>query len=76
MSKVCIQCIYQGILDLHSVLSLSKEEDPSFENFKKGGPEKRFWVGKPKGGKIFKNNGGNTFFWLNLGIEKNKSEDF
>ena len=46
---------------------------------KRGGNLKKIlgW-GKPKGrGKIFKNKGGGTqLFKLNLGIEKNKNEDF
>ena len=52
----------------------------NFENFKKGrgNLKKNFGVGETKrGGKIFKNKGGGTqLFKLNLGIEKNKNEDF
>ena len=56
-----------------------KEGNPNFEIFKKGvgEPEKIFWVGESKGGGIFKNKGRVThFFKLNLGIVKNKKEDF
>ena len=52
--------------------------NPNFENFKKGGTLKKMlgW-GKPKRGKIFsKIMGGTKLFKLNIGIEKNKNEDF
>ena len=53
--------------------------EPKFWKFQKGGePEKKFWGGgNQKGGKDFwKKSGGTQLFKLNLGIEKNKNEDF
>ena len=52
--------------------------NPIFEFFKKGGNQKKIlgW-GKKKGGERFsKIKGGTQLFKLNLGIEKNKNEDF
>ena len=59
--------------------SFQKGGNPNFENFKKGGePEKNFGMGETKrGGERFsKTRGGTQLFKLNLGIEKNKNEDF
>ena len=51
---------------------------PNFENFKKeGNLKKNLGWGKPKWGRRFlKTKGGTQLFKLNLGIEKNKNEDF
>ena len=69
------------LVGFHSVSPpLSKGGNPNFENFKKGGePEKKFWGGgNQKGGERFSKikGGGTQLFKLNLGIEKNKNEDF
>ena len=57
---------------------LSKGGNPKFEIFKKGGSlKKNFGVGETKGGKRFSKTKGRTqLFKLNLGIVKNKNEDF
>ena len=71
---------YRGQQLILSAFSpLSKGGNPNFEIFKKGvgEPEKVFWGGgNQKGGKIFKNKGGTQLFKLNLGIVKDKNEDF
>ena len=57
---------------------LFKGEGTRFLNFsKRGGTKKNFRVGEKKGGKRFsKIKGGTQLFKLNLGIEKNKNENF
>ena len=71
---------YRGQQLILSVFSpLSKGENPNFEIFKKkvGEPEKIFWGGgNQRGGDFQKQRGGFQLFKLNLGIVKNKNEDF
>ena len=52
--------------------------EPKFWKFqKRGGTWKKNWGGETKRRwKIFKNKGGTQLFKLNLGIEKNKNEEF
>ena len=56
----------------------SKGMDQNFENFnKRGKPGTKIGVGETKRGRRFsKIKGGTQIFKLNLGIQKNKNEDF
>ena len=65
---------------MHSVFPpFQKGGNPNFENFKRGGGalKKKIGVGETKRRERFsKIKGGTQLFKLNLGIEKNKNEDF